>query len=293
MMDGPRNAKNLVTTYLAGDLPSRLISFRNWWNLDDDRLPGPDKFIAHEPIVLDHWPTIITLVDSTLSVARDDFDDYGDPVYEVTYAMRTYVWVRSVDLQRVTDMRDDLTTVIRDALLDHPSLREVPRYEHCYPNVVEESLREEFSDITHIKGERFLCGAYLAYNLKVRETVTRDLASEASVLAITVNVEQMSKVPNAPTLLLATAGDTEASLTWHASTWDGGGTTAISGYQIEQSTDGGSTWAVAVANTNSIIPLYTVTSLTNGEEYAFRVAAINGEGTGEPSESSNTVVPTV
>lgn len=293
MMDGPRNAKNLVKEYLAGDLPTRLIGYRNWWNLDDIRLPNPDKYIAHEPIVLDHWPTIITLVDSTLSMVRDNYDDYSDPVYEVTYAMRTYIWARSEGLQRVTDIRDDLTTVIRDALLDHPSLREVPRYEHCYPNVVEESMREEFSDITHVKGERFLCGAYLAYNLRVRETITRELASEASVLAYTINVEQMSKVPNAPTQVLAVPGDTQAVLTWRASTWDGGGETSIAGYTIEQSTDGGSTWASAVADTGTTIPTYTVTSLTNGETYQFRVAAFNGTGTGEFSDSSNAVVPTV
>jgi hypothetical protein len=38
----------------------------------------------------------------------------------------------------------------------------------------ESSLTEEFSDLTLIKGDRVLAGAYLGYNLILNETIYRD-----------------------------------------------------------------------------------------------------------------------
>ena len=41
MMQGPRLAKNYVTNYLANDMPSRLVGYRNEWNLSSSQLPDP------------------------------------------------------------------------------------------------------------------------------------------------------------------------------------------------------------------------------------------------------------
>lgn len=292
MMEGARHAKELVNSYLAADVPARLVSFRNGWGFDSIRLPTPQKFIDYETLILDHWPTIMSLVDSTLSMERIDWDGNEDPIYRVKYAMRTYVWVRAAGPDNVTNIRDDLTTVVRDALLDHPALREVDRFAYCEPHIDEGTMTEEFSDLTLVKGDRMLAGAYLAYTLGVDETVTRKLLSDTTTLSTILTVEQISKVPNAPTHVLAVPGVTQASLTWHASTWDGGSMTALTSYRIEQSIDGGTTWTVAVTDTNSLPPTYVVSGLTTGTSYQFRVAAINGVGVGAFSTASNTVIPT-
>lgn len=291
VIEGVWQAKTLVTEYLNADLPSRLINYRTHWGKDESTLPTPAWVIQYEPLALDHWPTIINLAMNTASVVREDYGEGADPVYRVTYDMRTYIWVKAVGEAEVTEIRDNLTTVVRSALLDHPALREVPRWEHCNPLVMEDTIREEYSDLTVLKGDRYLAGAYVAYQLAVSETITREPLTDTLAYLFSVDVEQMEKTANAPTLVLATAGNTEATLIWKAPTWYGG-LDPIDWYQIEQSQDGGDNWSVTVANTGSKQPRYNVTGLTNGETYQFRVAAVNSIGVGATSTSSNAVVPT-
>ncbi len=64
-MQGPRVAKEFVTSYLQADLPSRLQLYRNAWNLDDELLPEPVKYLDYEPVAIDAWPSIHTIVTST------------------------------------------------------------------------------------------------------------------------------------------------------------------------------------------------------------------------------------
>ena len=63
------------------------------------------------------------------------------------------------------------------------------------------------------------------------------------------------------------------------------GTSAITGYQIEESTDGGTSWTDLVANTNNTNEYYFHTGLTPDTTLHYRVSAINKSGTGPPSET--------
>ncbi|SFN39391.1 beta strand repeat-containing protein [Mycetocola miduiensis] len=89
-------------------------------------------------------------------------------------------------------------------------------------------------------------------------------------------------VPGAPTGLAATPGDGRAQLSWTAPQWDGGNT--ITGYDVEQRTDGG-TWVTVDTLRGSTA---TVTGLVNGTEYEFRVVASNDAGTGASSATTTT-----
>ena len=89
-------------------------------------------------------------------------------------------------------------------------------------------------------------------------------------------------VPGAPTIGTATAGNGQATVTWSAPASNGG--SAITGYVITPSTGS----PVTVGNVTSA----TLTGLTNGTAYTFKVAAINAVGTGAPSAASNSVTPT-
>lgn len=95
--------------------------------------------------------------------------------------------------------------------------------------------------------------------------------------------------PDAPTSLSGTARDTQVDLTWSAPAETGGA--AIDGYRIESSTDGGETFSAEVDNTGSTSTSASVTGLTNGTTYVFRVAAINSVGTGTFSSNSSAVTP--
>ena len=91
-------------------------------------------------------------------------------------------------------------------------------------------------------------------------------------------------MPGAPTALSVIAATSQAVLVWNPPVSDGG--TSITGYKVEQSTDGGTTWATLVANTGSASTVYVVSSLTNGSSYRFRVSAVNGSGVGVASSDA-------
>ena len=86
--------------------------------------------------------------------------------------------------------------------------------------------------------------------------------------------------PSAPLGLAAVAGNGEVALTWNAPLSDGGDD--LSGYRVLWSTDG-TNWALATTTTDPGNRTYTVTGLTNGLAYRFRVSAVNAAGAGSPS----------
>ena len=98
--------------------------------------------------------------------------------------------------------------------------------------------------------------------------------------------------PGRPIGVVPEDGDAQSALTWTAPTSAGGA--AVTGYLVEQSSDGGTTWSTVVADTGSTSTAYTVTSLANGTGYLFRVSAVNAAGTGSASSavSANPVAPT-
>jgi hypothetical protein len=288
MMSGSRMAKQFVSNYLAADLPSRLVAYRNHWNLSASQLPEPRLYASHEPFQLDRWPTIITVVMSTQAIERQGYTSASDPDIRVTYEMRTYVWVRDAGPQIVTDQRDNLTTVVREALMDGPSLSAYDSTVPCSPKIDEASMEEQFSELSLIKGERLLAGAFISYELALEETITHDALG--TVQSTDHTLSRIAVTPNAPLNVVAVVGDTEATLSWVESTWNGG-IYDISGYTIQQSTDDGSTWSTVVADTDSVEGFYRVTGLANGTGYKFRVAALNDGGTGAYSASSLEVTP--
>jgi hypothetical protein len=172
LMHGPQFAKAYVNDYLKSDIPIRLVDYRNGWNVDDITLPTPVDFFTYEPLALDTWPTVITVVLSTNGMERIDFSG-SDPLYNVSYSMRTYIWVRDVGSEEVTLMRDRLTTVVRSAVLDYPCLEARDPRQTFQAKIDESTLREEYSDLTLLKGDRVLAGAYLSYTLSIHEVVTR------------------------------------------------------------------------------------------------------------------------
>ena len=94
--------------------------------------------------------------------------------------------------------------------------------------------------------------------------------------------------PGQPTELSGIAGDDQASLSWVAPSDNGG--RSITTYAVEYSSNGGSTWT-EFTHANSTATSLTVTGLTNGTSYVFRVAAINSVGTGTYSDTSAVVIP--
>ncbi|MCL2062493.1 MAG: fibronectin type III domain-containing protein [Firmicutes bacterium] len=77
-------------------------------------------------------------------------------------------------------------------------------------------------------------------------------------------------VPSAPTSFTAVAGDAQAVLSWAAPASNGG--SEITKYQVTHS----DTWVDVSSGTT-----HTFTGLTNGNQYEFKVRAVNSKGAGE------------
>ncbi len=106
--------------------------------------------------------------------------------------------------------------------------------------------------------------------------------------ALKIVVRGIAKVgPSlAPTELTATAvGLDRIDLSWITPTDDGG--SAITGYRIESSADGSAGWADLDADTGPTDTTYSHAGLMPNTTRYYRVSAINGEGTSEPSDTAN------
>ena len=100
---------------------------------------------------------------------------------------------------------------------------------------------------------------------------------KASIITATYNP---LLVASAPTIGIASKGDTTASITFTAPTNVGGG--SITSYVMSSSSG-----ASGTGTTSPIV----VTGLTNDVAVTFKVAAVNAYGAGTQSSSSNSVTP--
>ena len=110
---------------------------------------------------------------------------------------------------------------------------------------------------------------------------------DASNVANATTATTATTVPGVPTVLSATAsGSTRINLSWTVPASDGG--SALTGYKIEVSSDGGSNWSDRVADTGDAnTTYYAHTGLTAGATRHYRVSAINTNGTGDASNVAN------
>lgn len=122
-----------------------------------------------------------------------------------------------------------------------------------------------------------------AYTFKVTATNAAG-TSPASAASAGVTPAGVPATPSAPTV---TAGNSSATVNWNAPSSNGA---TITGYDVQWSSDSGQTWSTPLASAQSTtVTQATVTGLTIGTAYVFRVAARNVVGTGNPSLPSTAV----
>lgn len=125
-------------------------------------------------------------------------------------------------------------------------------------------------------------GTTYDFRLKTVTTDSTNPTSYSSVVSATPK-----DAATAPQSLTATAGNTQVDLTWTAPNSDGG--SIITDYRIQYRLSGAATWSTLIDGTSTTLSA-RVPGLTNGSEYEFQVAAINGSGVG-PYAAAVTATP--
>lgn len=156
---------------------------------------------------------------------------------------------------------------------------------------------ETFTASASTSTSRNITGLTAATTYKFRVAAKNSVGyGDFSTLSSGYTTSSGPTVPETPTAVTTgSATPTTIALSWTAPSNDGG--SAINGYAIQKSSDGGSTWdTFTVTNTTSVS--ISVTGLSNSTTYKFRVAAKNTNGQGPFSvapyaSASTTAAPTV
>ena len=119
-------------------------------------------------------------------------------------------------------------------------------------------------------------------------TVSATNTNGAGPASAPSNAVTPSNLPGAPTGVTATAGNGSASVSWTAPTSTGG--SPITGYTVTPYVGSTAQTPVTVSGSPPATST-TVTGLTNGTSYTFRVSATNANGAGPASAPSNAVTP--
>ncbi|MGN6696131.1 MAG: fibronectin type III domain-containing protein [Aquihabitans sp.] len=121
-----------------------------------------------------------------------------------------------------------------------------------------------------------------AYTFKVAATNAAGTGADSAASAAITPVG----LPGAPTAVSGNPGNGQVDLSWTAPVADGG--SPITGYVVTPFIGAS---AQPASTFNSTATAQTITGLTNGTGYTFKVAATTATGTGTASAASATIVP--
>lgn len=178
-MRGPAGVRAQITGFLRANLAAHLVAAREAWGLEEAALPLPvneptepkrDAYFDREPTALDRWP-MVAVTSGRVAQRATDFATDFDEVYRSSCPIRVYSWVNAAGRDDAQVMRDNFATAIRVALLSNVMLGTSGDL-----LLAPSSLVIDFSDVSKVKGDRFVAGSYVGFDATFDETLTYRLA---------------------------------------------------------------------------------------------------------------------
>lgn len=181
---GATVVREQLLAFYRARLPIALAASRVAWGLTLEDLPNPVRYSAYEPLAIDDRIPLLAV-----AVARSNrYTRLDEGEYQARYFCTVYGWLKADEYEPPQRIRDDYADVLTSLLLDTPSLGAGggTRFE-------ETTLEVNYSDAAKVKGDRWLTGVSLAFqvvhteNLRRVELGTVEQATvEATVLVETI-----------------------------------------------------------------------------------------------------------
>lgn len=178
---GAGQVRTDLIAFLRAEFPDALETARNLWDVTETELPAPARWNEYEDeVVGDQTPSIAVSLGRSDRYVRRAYDDAVAQVYRVRYAIRLFAWLKATggDVTRSEGgeaqgnpsqrMRDRYAQVLAGVLLDQPSLGQPGVFQ-----LDEESLVIDYSDAARLRGDRYLSGVSLTFDLTHVETLRR------------------------------------------------------------------------------------------------------------------------
>jgi hypothetical protein len=180
---GPRIVREQIMTLMESDLPAALTAYRSAWTLKVSELPEPVKYYRHEAETLDKLPVLAMSVTRSREYNRRDLAAGGVEQMQVRYSCRLFGWVKHLEREPTEAIRDDYATVLGSVLIATPSLKGGGAFRFD-----ETTLEASYSDVARGRGDRFIAGCSLAFDVFHLESIRRVPIGTASTIGVEATV---------------------------------------------------------------------------------------------------------
>lgn len=164
-MRGTEAARKVIAGRLAEALPTRLAAIEVRLGLDPGTIPPPALIATPDRprIEGEEWPALFVVGLGAPRLRRVELDEPGSTVYERSYSLRVYVYVREQSFEAVADLRDRYVLGLVETLLGRQALGD--------DRIEETTLSQTDSEILPDSIGRSVGGAYVDFELRLVETL--------------------------------------------------------------------------------------------------------------------------
>jgi hypothetical protein len=190
LMRGPERLREIVSVYLENEYPRLLAIARDQFDRQYHQLPDPAAYGLYEPYASARFPVVGMYVVSDRNHIRVDYSPLMEEQYEVIYATRIFVSVKTPDLEGVYEApeydwavrcRDEMVAVLKACLLGQPSLGEPNECE-----IQEETLTTDYQVPVQAKTQsnRWIAAGVISVDIKLVESLYRVKIGDANTINV-------------------------------------------------------------------------------------------------------------